>query len=177
MSPYFVFSLLIVLMVFGHLVGQRRAAQTVGGDSRDLHSLPQFHGMFVALWTGIPAAALLILWIVLQPYLLDELVIASLAEQARNLSSDQLGLLLNDIRNVADGNISSRRDDPVVLEAAKRLVEWRQIGNAGLLVVILAFALAGLTLARRRIAPNMRARVAVERVFNVFLFVASLIAI
>jgi phosphate transport system permease protein len=177
MSPYFVLSLLIVLVVFGQLVGQRRATQTAGGDHRVLHSLPQFYGLFVAFWTGIPAAILMVLWLTLQPYFLDDLLIASLAQQVQNLTSDQLGLLLNDIRNVAAGNISSRRDDPMVIEAANRLIELRQVGHTGLLVAILALAAGGLILARRRINPALRARVAVERVFNVFLIIASLIAI
>jgi phosphate transport system permease protein len=177
MSPYFVLSLLIVLVVFGQLVGQRRATQTAGGDHRVLHSLPQFYGLFVAFWTGIPAAILMVLWLTLQPYFLDDLLVTSLAQQVQNLTSDQLGLLLNDIRNVAAGNISSRRDDPMVIEAANRLIELRQVGHTGLLVAILALAAGGLILARRRINPALRARVAVERVFNVFLIIASLIAI
>jgi len=177
MSPIFAATLLIVLVMFGHLLGRRRAAQTAGGDNRVLHSLPQFYGLFVGLWTGIPAAVLMILWLILQPYLLDHLLIASLGDHVSALSADQVGLFLNDIRNMADGNISSRPNDPVIMAAAGRLIEWRQLGHAGLLVVILALAVGGLTLARRRINPAMRARVAVEQVFNVFLFIASLIAI
>jgi len=177
MSPYFIASLLIVLVVFGHFLGRRRAVQTVGGDRRSLHSLPQFYGLFVALWTGIPAAILMMLWLSLQPYFLDHFMIASLADQTRDLPADQFGLLLNDIRNVADGNISSRRNDPTIIEAAGRLTQWRQLSHAGLLVVILALSVGGLTLARGRVGPAMRARIAVERVFNTFLFIASLIAI
>ena len=177
MSPYFSPTLLIVLALFGYMLGRRRAARTAGGDRRILHSLPQFYGLFVALWTGIPAAILMILWLTLQPYFLDDLLIASFAEQIQRLPADQLGLLLNDIRNLADGNISSRDGDPVITEAANRLVEWRRLGHAGLLVVIMAVALGGLTLAWHRISPALRARVAVERVFYIVLFVASLIAI
>lgn len=177
MTSYSSAILLTILVLLGYMLGRRRAAQTAGGDHRILHSLPQYYGMFVALWTGIPAALLIILWGILQPYFLDDMLIASLAEPFRILPADQLGLLLNDIRNVADGNISSRRGDPVVTDAANRLLEWRRLGHAGLLVVIVALALGGLTLAWRRISPTLRARISVERVFYVVLFVASLIAI
>jgi len=177
MSPYAAAALLIVLMVFGHLVGRRRALQTAGGAFRTLHSLPHFYGLFVALWTGIPAAILLVLWLVLQPVLLDHLLVASLGEQARSLPPDRLGLLLSDIRNVAAGGIASQRDDPLVIEAARRLGEWRSLGYAGLLAVTLAAALGGLSLSWRRINPMLRARVSVERIFNAALVLASLLAI
>ena len=177
MSPYFAATLLTVLMVFGHLAGRRRAVRTTGGDFRALHSLPHYYGLFVALWTGIPAAILLVLWLALQPVLLDHLVVASLGEQARNLSPDRLGLLLSDIRNVADGNIVSQRDDPLVIAAARRLAEWRSLGYAGLLAVTLAAAVGGLSLSWRRVNPVLRARVSVERIFNTVLVLASLIAI
>jgi len=177
MSPYLAALVLLFLVVFGQLLGRRRAVQTAGGDNRILHSLPRYYGFYVALWTGVPAALLMILWLIFQPVLLDDFLIASLGESVRGLSADQLGLFLNDIRNVAEGNISSRRGDPAVIEAANRLVEWQKLGNAGLLVMILAIALGGLSWARRRINPSLRARVSVERVFHLCLFAASLIAI
>jgi phosphate transport system permease protein len=177
MSPFLTAFVLVLLVVFGQMLGRRRAVETVSGDQRRLHSLPRYYGFYVALWTGIPAALLMALWLVFQPLILDQLLTASLGEKAGNLSTDQLGLLLNDIRNLADGNISSRRGDPAMMEAAARLREWHRLGDAGLLVIMLAIALAGLSMAWRRINPALRARVSVERVFNYCLFAASLIAI
>jgi phosphate transport system permease protein len=177
MSPYLVTAVLSVLAIAGYVLGRRRAGRTAGGDTRLLHSLPGYYGMFVALWTGIPAALLIGLWQIFQPILLDNFLIASLGEHIGALTAGQLGLLLSDIRNLADGNISGRPGDPVIVAAANRLTEWRGHGNTGLLVLVLATALGGLVLAWRRIDPALRARVSVERVFNIFLFAASLIAI
>jgi phosphate transport system permease protein len=177
MSPIFSIILLAALVMSGHALGLRRAMQSVGGDSRNLHSLPRYYGLFVAFWTGIPAAILMVLWMGLQPFFLDDLLIGSLAEQTRKLPADQMGLLLNDIRNVADGSIASRRNDPVIMEAAGLLKGWRQISGAGLLVMIVAFALGGMSLAQHKIKPAFRARISVERIFKIFLIAASLIAI
>lgn len=177
MSPFFAAIVLIVLITCGHFLGRRRAIQTANGSRRLLHSLPHYYGLYVTLWTGVPAVILMALWVPLQPYFLDSFLIASLGDKASGLNSDQLGLLLNDIRNVADGNISSRRNDPTIIAAANRLIEWRQLGYAGLLVITLGAAIAGLAIARKRISRTMRARNAVERVFNAVLFIASLIAI
>jgi phosphate transport system permease protein len=177
MSPYFAVSLLIVLVLFGHILGRQRAVRIADGNFRTLHSLPQYYGLYVALWTGIPASILVVLWFVFQPVLLNDLLVASLGEQYRTLPADRLGLLLNDIRNIADGDIASRAGDPIAIEAANRLGEWRRLGYAGLFVVTLAVAVGGLSLAWRRVGPLLRARIAVEHVFKVFLVIASLIAI
>lgn len=177
MSPYFTASLLVVLVLFGHFLGQQQAKRRAGGDIRQLHSLPQYYGLYVALWSGIPAAILLTVWVIVQPYYFDHLVLSSLGEQQHNLTAGQLGLLLNDIVNVADGNIASRAGDPTVIAAAERLKDWRWLGNAGLLVITLALAIGGLFLAWRRITPLLRARITVERIFKAFLIVASLVAI
>ena len=67
MTPYSSAIFLIILVLLGYMLGRHRAAQSAGGDRRILHSLPQYYGMFVALWTGIPAALLIILWVILQP--------------------------------------------------------------------------------------------------------------
>ncbi|MDX1484558.1 MAG: phosphate ABC transporter permease subunit PstC [Alphaproteobacteria bacterium] len=177
MSPYFTATLLVLLMVFGHMVGRRRAYRSAGGDSRALHSLPQYYGFFVALWAGIPAAILMVVWLVLEPALLNHWVIASLGDSVRDLPRDRISLLLNDIRNIADGGIAASAGDPLVAEAAARLSQWRRLGDGALLVATLAVSAGGLTLAWRRIDPALRARVSVERIFNVFLLLASLIAI
>jgi phosphate transport system permease protein len=177
MSSYFAATVLIVLVALGHTLGRRRALQAAGGRNRLLHSLPHYYGLYVALWTGIPAVILMALWLPLQPYFLDSFLISALGEKTSSLNSDQLGLLLNDIRNVADGNISSRANDPLIISTANHLTDWRQLGYAGLLVVTLVAAIGGLALARKRICATLRARNAVESVFNAALFIASLIAI
>ncbi len=177
MSPAFIACILALLIVFGHFIGRRRAAILVNGDIRGLHSLPQYYGLYVALWTGLPAIALFAIWAAFQPYFLESLVVGSLPEAQRNMPPERLGLLLNDVSNLADGNITSRRDDPVVIAAAARFNEWRATGNAALFAAILAFSCGGLFWAHRRIRPRLRARNFVEGAFNACLVVASLIAI
>jgi ABC-type phosphate transport system, permease component len=177
LSSLLILSVLIILIGFGHILGRQRASHAVSGNLRNLHSLPNFYGLYVALWAGIPAVIALCLWLILQPVILDQLLVSSLSEQYKSFPEDKLGLLLNDVKNIADGNISSRRGDPSVMEAANRLNDWRHIGSLALFAVVIALCLGCLIFARRRISPKLRARISVERVFNIFLLVCSLIAI
>src|SRR5690349_13948064 len=43
------------LSLIGFFMGRSRAAAKAGGQLRRLHSLPNYHGFYVALWCGLPS--------------------------------------------------------------------------------------------------------------------------
>jgi phosphate transport system permease protein len=96
---------------------------------------------------------------------------------AADLPPNELGLLLNDIRNLAAGLADRSAADPMRLAAADRMAELRLAGNILAAVVALLTAIAGLILARRVIAPQFRARNNVERIIQIILVVCSTISI
>ncbi len=165
-----------VLTVIGFYMGRRQALGVADGLPARLHSLPSYYGYFVAIWCGLPTLALLAAWLILQPIIVDGLVIGSLPAAQQNLAPDRLGLLLNDIRNIAKGEAASETT-AVVVAAAKRYNELTSLGNWMLAACALALAAAGLVMARNRIAPGLRARNLVERVLMGVLILASLLAI
>jgi phosphate transport system permease protein len=105
------------------------------------------------------------------------MLVDSLPPEAQSLPPERLGLLLNDIRNLASGNILSRAADPEMQQAAERYSRMLQISRMALLVLVLALAIAGLLFARSRIAPRFRARNTVETVIMFFLIASSVVAI
>ena len=170
-------STLLVLSLIGYYLGRSRAVASVSGQSSRLHSLPGYYGLYVALWCGVPALIVLVVWLSLEPWIVEQLLVAGLPESARSLPPDRLSLLINDIRNLAGGNIVSREVDPELQDAANHYANMRQIGTWAEIVVCLALATAGIALGQRYIAPDLRARNKVEKVVMVFLIVSSTIAI
>lgn len=171
--------LLIVLMAVGYQLGRRRCyslASTHGGFKK-LHSLPGFHGFYVALWCGLPALAVFSLWTSLQSTLIIDLIVSGLPDTLRNLSEGELGLVVNDIRNLAEGNIVSGEVSPVIQAAAEHYLSLERTGLAALAVVTLSVALAGFTLAWRRVSPSFRARNRVESTVKWVLIACSTLAI
>ena len=58
-------TLLILLLAVSsafYFFGRKRALASVGGHTRKLHSLPGHYGYYVALWAGLPALLVLLLW-------------------------------------------------------------------------------------------------------------------
>jgi phosphate transport system permease protein len=139
--------------------------------------LPGYYGYYVALWCGIPAFALLGLWLALEPYAVEKMLVSSLPETVQELPPSRLGLYVNDIRNLADGNIVSRDVDPELQATADHYNGLKHISQVAAIVCVLAIAIAGMTYGRHRVSPKLRARNGVETVITVFLIASSTIAI
>ena len=177
MNTFILIAVLLVFMGFAYQLGRRRVLQKAGGDRRVLHSLPSYYGAYIALLCGLPALLIVALWLVFEPQIVEALLISGLPDAARALPAGELNLLINDIRNIATGNISSRTPDAAVLTAAERYNDLRDISFAAMAVVGIAVAIGGFAFARRRLQPDLRARPVVEAVVHWTLLIASIIAV
>jgi phosphate transport system permease protein len=168
---------LLGLMAVAYQFGRTRAMTGAGGNAKLLHSLPSYYGAYVAIWCGLPALLVVAIWLSVGPQIIDAVLVDSLPPSAAQLSPGELSLLLNDVRNVALGNIASRAPDAETLAAAAKYNELRGISFAAMAVVALGIAIGGLFLARRTVTPQLRARNTVERIIRWALIIASMIAI
>ncbi|HSK41694.1 MAG TPA: phosphate ABC transporter permease subunit PstC, partial [Arenibaculum sp.] len=161
----------------GYVMGRNRAVAVVGGRRSRLHSVPGYYGVYVALWAGLPALVVFVLWSVLEGAIIDTLVRASLPEEVTaDLSPAQLSLLMVDVHNLAASGMGEQ-GSPAVQAAIAHYQYLRSIGNWALTAIVLALAALGLFHARTRVAPQLRARNQVEGVLNVLLILCSLVAI
>ena len=71
------------LAAIGWLAGRARAAsfEREAKPGRRPHSLPFYHGWFVALWTAVPALLFLAIWSWASPAIVTDAVLASPAAQ------------------------------------------------------------------------------------------------
>ncbi len=93
---------LIVISAVGFLAGRTRALSSAQGDARVLHSLPSYYGYNVALSALVPALALLIIWLLVQPLIVNNTASGMIPEQAIPEGSTR-GLIMSEVRRVADG--------------------------------------------------------------------------
>ncbi|MFA7429031.1 MAG: phosphate ABC transporter permease subunit PstC [Rhodospirillaceae bacterium] len=170
------------LTLIGFRFGRLRSVRVAGGDTRKLHSLPTYYGLYVALWCGIPALVLVAAWMALEPSIIRTIVLGGLPPEillmpdGAPINDARLSLLLTDIRNIASGNIASQ-SDPAVIEAAARYAGLQQISFGAMVVVVLSVALGGALFAYRFIAPQFRARIRVESIIKAVMVACSLVAI
>jgi len=119
---------LLLLSTVGYELGRRRVLELAGARLRDLHSRPQYHGLYVALWCLIPGLGAAILWLVARPWL-------------------------------------------------GRIIALPDVNGATTAAVAAIAGIAGLAMAHRRVAPPLRARIAVERIARAVMLIASTVAI
>ena len=148
-----------------------------GTNLSKLHSMPSYHGWYVALWCGIPSGIVLIVWLIIEAPILEALLLSYLGPEVADQSEAMIGLLLNDVRNLASGDVVSREVDPALQAAADRYASMKSTAHAAVLAIGVALAGAGFGWAWRRIAPGLRARNKVERVVNIVLILSSCVAI
>ncbi len=177
MQLFVLFAVLLVLTYIGFAMGRRRAVAVGGNTAIGLHSLPTYHGLYIILWCGLPALAVMGLWLVFETTIVTSLVVGALPQNLQSLPPNELNLLINDIRNLAAGDATSGDANADLKAAAARYASLQQIGFAAMAVVCLVLAIAGIGFGRRYITPDLRARNLVERTIMVFLVGASTIAI
>lgn len=177
MSLTVLFATLLVLTMIGFFMGRARARSAASGEGRRLNSLPNYYGWYVALWCGVPALFVLGSWLAFEPEILRSLLLDQLPPEARQLPPERIGLLVNDIRNLASANVVSQAIDGELRAAADYYNRIKWIGNVAAVGVTLALAIGGLLQAQSRISPRLRARDRVEHAITVLLVACSTVAI
>ncbi len=102
MPVFWLVLLVLALAMAGFFTGRARALKSVGGDSRNLHSLPVYYGANAAISVLGPAIGVMVVWLLAQPVLIERSVSgaipADLIPEGANLN-----LVMADVRRLAEG--------------------------------------------------------------------------
>jgi len=178
MPPLLLVTLVLLLSTLAFWLGRRRAfALTVQPSTGKMHSRPGYYGMLTALWCALPALVIVTVWQMVADPLLTQMAMQGVAAAKGNLTPDQVGLLVNDMRNLVGGNVLAREVDPLLQAAADRYIGMHRISNVALALVAVSTALVAAYLAFAKIQPSLRARNQVERVIEVILSLCSTFAV
>jgi phosphate transport system permease protein len=178
MTLLFVFSSIIILSQAAYWLGFRRARAIAGeGGTSVLHSRPQYYGLLTALWCGIPALLILVIWVLFSDTVLTHVVMQTVSDHTRSLSPDQLSLYKTDLKNIVSGSIFGGEVDPNKLAAAEFYLKLENISRMALFVACCCAMIVGTVITRQKISPALRARNHVERIIRYFLIFCSTIAI
>ncbi|TFI60061.1 phosphate ABC transporter permease subunit PstC [Sphingomonas parva] len=177
MSSLALFLLVVALAALGWLMARARAtAFRRGGSAPRAHSLPSYHGWYVALWTAVPALIFIAVWTPLSANLVMDEVMSAPAAASLPPFEMQRVAILREAREIAEGirpggfHPESNALAPAYADALSRT---RTMGA----VVALLLAFAGGAFAFTRVSPHFRARTRVERLVMAALLGASTIAI
>jgi len=205
MNTLLVIAVIFIVALIGFVLGRQRIIAKAGDQFAALHSLPNYHGHYVALWCSVPALVLLVIWLPLEPKLAmsaalshfqDNISIASNLDSIKTstlalllqvskdattidlgaLRADQLSLLQTEIRNLAAGTAATGHA-AFMKEVAQVYAGFRHISYILMFAVCVVVAGLGAGFAYRQIAPDLRARNRVETAIRWFMILCSTVAI
>ncbi|MFO1088493.1 MAG: phosphate ABC transporter permease subunit PstC [Hyphomicrobiales bacterium] len=172
-------ALLAVLALGAYAYGRSRA-RSLGQAGQKLHSLPGYHGAFLALCVAIPMAIVAIGWLSVVPRAIDTAALAKLSSDLAPTDSLSRDARLRDIAIVASGEANNdvlAGLPPSVVEAGRYAAGLNWMSGLGMLGAGVAAGIAGFFLGRGRSTLNFRARNAVEQAVLWFLVACSAVAI
>lgn len=169
-------ALIAVVASIAFFVGRLRAENLllVGGGT--LHSRPNYHGYFVAMFAAMPALLAGLFYLFGAESLVRAQLSGELPAAFGLLSSAELKVYFDSVAHAASSRVSISTD-PVFAAVTRRYLEIRGGVNLGALIFIAAGACIGIVWARQRLAPAFRARALVERGMEGVLFMCAVVAI
>jgi len=102
MSVLYLLIVVAALAVAAFVLCRQRAMASVQGNPKALHSLPVFYGWYGAIMVMLPALAGLVLWLLIQPMVI-EARIASGLPSGMIAQGGSMELVMADVRRVAGG--------------------------------------------------------------------------
>ena len=169
-------ALLVIAVTIGFTVGRVRAERFAHSPFLRTHSRPNYHGYFVAMWAIVPAVAVAVLYVVFAEAVALSLLRRELPAGMLALPAIELDSYLNAVAGVArtGGYVG---EDRLFAAVSDRYLELKGALKLVTLLGLVCVSAIGTFLALRRIGPEFRSRVLVERGFEWFLFVCAAIAI
>ena len=171
-------ALLITTMIFGivaYVLAIGRIKSAVAAEGVKSHSLIKYYGVYAALWTLVPALILALIWAFAADPLLLNAAESRLASAFPNLPASFLDLKLAQLQNIAAGYIDAP-DDIMAAEAAKLRDSMDRVALARVLTLMIVMMI-GFLFAFFQVAPQFKARVAVEGFLRRSFFAAAVLAI
>jgi phosphate transport system permease protein len=178
--------IILLLSLFSYWFGLKQAVHVAGGISKvkNLVSLPTQFGLLTALGCGLPALIILVMCNIFESGIIESMLIASLSDELKVLGIDEIDLLLNEVRVLAESNniqslqqlmIADKTNEQYQQAAYLQYLTQTAAWIKSALVIVVGFAMSGLLL--RQYTIQFKARAKLEKIINALLVASSGIAI
>src|SRR5262245_1008590 len=173
------FGLTALAAAVAFMIGRNRARVFRAAGS-SLHSLPSYHGAFLALLVALPMLIAFLVWTPVARLAIEHRAIGELASDLK--PADQLSreARMRDIDRIAAGGLTDQQlasYPESVVQAGRSAATMRGWSLMGLLTVGLLLGAVGYSAGLRRIRPDFRARNTVETAVKALLIACSCVAV
>jgi phosphate transport system permease protein len=168
-------TLFAIMILAGYFSGQRRAIAIASGNTRALHSLPSYHGMFTAAIVIIPMLAILLVGFPIVNFLAGQSAVSYFPPEVQT-DALKRAATLRDVMNLAGGR-SMATATSELQQAAASYGNVKSIGNWTVVLLGLLTGIAAIFVATSRVSLSFRARNNFEKLVLAVLIACSAVAI
>ena len=172
---YLYLAVMALLVLAGFYAGRTRSMAISSGRQSELHSLPIYHGGFVAIGVFVPMAAAYLVGVPLVNYLAESRALSYYSSETLS-DALQRSVILRDIARIAAGQAAGEIQAPLQ-DASAAYARIRSFGFGAVLLAGIALGLASLVASYWKISIPFRARHYVERFAKVVLVASAVVAI
>lgn len=169
------FAVLALALAF-FLAGRSRALSIVGGEVRNLHSRPNFHGTLALLLSAISGITVLLLVGMLWSAWIESSLLAQISASHPDLSVIEAELVLSDAYAIANGGIASKTDE-LRIAMSQQVTRTGALHQWGTIAAALIATLMAGAWALGKISPDWRARNRSETIIRRILMLTAVIAV
>jgi phosphate transport system permease protein len=166
---------ILVLAAASYYLGRGRGVALAANGQR-LHSLPNYHGLFVASAAVLPMIALLLLWAMVAPRFAEYQALGMLPSDLQPADELARGAVLRDIESIASGTAGDSTNSAIV-PAGEAYAFWTNAAFWVLIVLGAVIGIAGAWWARSQLNPRFRSRNRFEGIVKVVLIACSAVAV
>ena len=166
---------LVGLAVSTYFFGRARGTAFRAGHGL-VHSLPSYHGWFLASAVAVPMFLLFVIWSPLAPKLIESQALSTLPASLQPSDALERATVLREISNVLTGSVAGE-PKPEIKTAAETMRSLQTTSDWARLVAGLGLGAIGLWWGMRRQSADLRARNLVERLVMVALVASSVVAV
>ena len=169
----------MLLVAFGaYVIGRQRgtAFAVAGAGAARMHSLPTYHGGYLAIAALTPMIVWLLVWLLFAPKFVELQALSALPAELAPVDELTRSTRMREILALANGG-QAAETSAGVHAGADAYNLWRGVTDWGLLIVGAGLALLGFGWAARQLSVEFRARNRVEKVVIVLLMACSAVAV
>ena len=167
---------LIAVGIFSSFIyGRSRIKLNSKKQGTKSKSLPNYYAQYVLMWCLFPALIVYFSWAIFQEQIIQNIVISNF-EFIEGAAYNE-GLLLAEIRNVANNPSFADGKSVEIINAASHYSSLRQISQISFYTSIIIIMLLGALYASQKLKPEFHAQHTIERYIQYILIFCSSVAI
>ena len=156
-------------------IGKARVLRLANYNIKNLNSLPEYYGYYLAAWCAFPALIILFFWSIFELSIIKIFVLSDFKLDP-TIDDNKLNLIFSQIVSIAEKKFSGTIPQNLI-PYVEKFIALNKIIELSKFAVLFSAIILSLIFAYRQILKNIKARESVEKIIRGSMFLCATLAI